>query len=68
MHPILARLEAIGWVESTWERIDPRAAGRPARRYYKLTGGGIELARGALARAYGASARAGWLNPVGDEP
>jgi len=68
VHPILARLEAVGWVESTWEQIDPRAVGRPARRYYKLTSGGIELTRAALARAYNTSARAGWLNPVGEEP
>jgi PadR family transcriptional regulator len=68
VHPILARLEAVGWVESKWEEIDPRVEGRPARRYYNLTTDGIELARGALARAYNASARAGWLNPVGDEP
>ena len=52
VHPILARLEAVGWVASRWEQIDPRAAGRPARRYYTLSSDGIELARAALARAY----------------
>ncbi len=51
VHPILARLEAAGWVDSRWEDIDPRAAGRPARRYYRLTGEGAQQARAALARA-----------------
>jgi PadR family transcriptional regulator, regulatory protein PadR len=68
VHPILARLETVGWLESRWEKIDPRAEGRPARRYYHLTPDGIELARSALARAYSATARPAWLRPVGEEP
>src|SRR4029453_12900746 len=48
IHPILARLEGVGWLTSRWEEIDPRAEGRPARRYYQLTPGGIQLARAAL--------------------
>jgi len=52
VHPILARLEGLGWVESRWEDIDPSAAGRPARRYYRLTPDGVATARDALARAY----------------
>ena len=51
VHPILARLEALGWVESRWEEVDPRAASRPARRYYRLTPTGAQSARPALARA-----------------
>lgn len=51
IHPILARLEGLGWVESRWEDIDSRAEGRPRRRYYKMTGDGAERARAALARA-----------------
>ena len=50
VHPILARLESIGWVESRWEDVDPRVAGRPARRYYKITTIGAEQARTELAR------------------
>lgn len=50
VHPILARLEAAGWVASRWEDIDPRAAARPARRYYRLTADGADAARDALAR------------------
>jgi PadR family transcriptional regulator, regulatory protein PadR len=68
VHPILARLETVGWLISRWEDIDPRAEGRPAHRYYRLTPDGIELARTALARAYAASARPAWLRPLGEEP
>jgi PadR family transcriptional regulator, regulatory protein PadR len=51
VHPILARLEAVGWVTSRWEDVDPRAASRPARRYYRLTTAGAEAVPPALARA-----------------
>lgn len=51
IHPILARLEGLGWVESTWEDIDPAKAGRPKRRYYRLSPDGAEHARQALASA-----------------
>ena len=56
VHPILARLEAYGWLVSRWEDIDAAAEGRPARRYYKLTAEGALGARAALARAYRPSA------------
>jgi PadR family transcriptional regulator, regulatory protein PadR len=56
VHPILARLETVGWLESRWEEIDPRAEGRPARRYYHLTPDGIELAR------------SGWPAPTAPRP
>ena len=52
VHPILARLEGLGWVTSRWEDIDPSVEGRPARRYYKLDGAGADAARNALAGAY----------------
>ena len=52
VHPILARLERVGWVVSRWEDVDPRSEGRPARRYYRLTSEGAELARDGLARAH----------------
>lgn len=51
VHPILARLEALGWVSSRWEDVNPAEAGRPARRYYRVTGEGASAARAALARA-----------------
>jgi PadR family transcriptional regulator PadR len=52
IHPILARLEAVGWLESRWEDVDPREEGRPRRRYYWLTEDGVERARDALARTH----------------
>jgi PadR family transcriptional regulator PadR len=51
VHPILARLEGVGWLESRWEDIDPREEGRPARRYYQLTAKGVDEAGRALSRA-----------------
>lgn len=51
IHPILARLERLGWLESRWEDIDSHKEGRPRRRYYQLTKEGAEDARIALARA-----------------
>ena len=53
VHPILARLEGLGWVESAWEEIDPKQEGRPPRRYYRLTAAGAQRAGEALARAQG---------------
>lgn len=52
VHPILARLEGLGWATSRWEDVDPSAEGRPARRYYRLTDDGRREARAALSRAY----------------
>jgi len=52
IHPILARLEGLGWVESCWEdEASARGEGRHRRRYYQLTADGAERARVALARA-----------------
>jgi DNA-binding PadR family transcriptional regulator len=50
VHPILARLEGQGWVTSRWEDVDPAEAGRPARRYYRLTDEGRRAAPARLAR------------------
>jgi DNA-binding PadR family transcriptional regulator len=49
LYPILTRLAEAGWVTTAWEDIDPAAEGRPARRYYQLTGAGAEAARLELA-------------------
>jgi len=52
IHPILARLEALGWLESSWEdTASAHSEGRPRRRYYRLTSDGAERARLALAQA-----------------
>ncbi len=66
VHPILARLEGVGWLESRWEDVDVRAAGRPARRYYRLTADGIVRAGAALARARSRPALPA-LRPLGGE-
>jgi len=52
IHPILARLEACGWLVSRWEEVDPVREGRPRRRYYRLSPDGAEHARNALARVH----------------
>jgi len=52
LYPILIRLQRAGWVAAHWEEIDPVAAGRPARRYYRLTPDGTVAARTAVAALY----------------
>jgi PadR family transcriptional regulator, regulatory protein PadR len=53
VYPIVARLEQVGWVTSSWEDpLEHIAEGRPRRRYYRLSDDGAEQARDALARAY----------------
>jgi PadR family transcriptional regulator PadR len=52
VHPILYRFEKLRWLESYPEEIDPSDAGRPRRRYYRLTPDGVEFAREALALAH----------------
>jgi PadR family transcriptional regulator PadR len=68
IHPILARLEGVRWIESRWESIDPREQGRPARRYYRLTASGVELARQALAGAYSGRRVSSPPVPLRDQP
>ena len=51
IHPILARLEGVGWLRSRWEETDPRRQGRPRRRYYQLNPDSIASVRAALARS-----------------
>jgi PadR family transcriptional regulator, regulatory protein PadR len=57
IHPILARLEGIGWLESRFENIDPHEAARPRRRYYRLAPDGAEHAHLALARVHSRTRR-----------
>jgi PadR family transcriptional regulator PadR len=53
IYPILARLEQAGWVDSAWENpAVHEAAGRPRRRFYRLTPDGTNQAPAALARAH----------------
>ena len=55
VHPILARLEAIGWLASRWEKVDPSEEGRPRRRYYRLHPNSVGAVQAALARATASS-------------
>lgn len=52
LYPILLRLQRAGWVVAQWEDVDPVAAGRPARRYYRLTTDGAVAARTGVAELY----------------
>ncbi|MGH3830155.1 MAG: PadR family transcriptional regulator [Pseudonocardiaceae bacterium] len=52
IHPMLARLERCGWLESRWEDIEPTEEGRPRRRYYHLSPHGAERARAALNKVH----------------
>ncbi|MDQ3154298.1 MAG: PadR family transcriptional regulator [Actinomycetota bacterium] len=63
IHPILARLERCGWLDSRWEDADPKRAGRPRRRYYRLTPDGVQYAVNALARVHTPAALLTRLNP-----
>jgi PadR family transcriptional regulator PadR len=49
LYPILARLEAAGWLDRQWEEIDPTVERRPARRWYRLSKDGAARARQELA-------------------
>jgi len=56
VYPVLARLEALQWLDSDWEPLDvpgqpKREQGWPRRRWYRLSAQGLAMARGALASA-----------------
>jgi PadR family transcriptional regulator len=48
VYPILVAFENAGWLESRAEEIDASEAGRPRRRYYRLTAEGIAAGQAAL--------------------
>jgi|SRR5579872_4045573 len=52
VYPILARLEAAGWVESRWER-DERGDRGPRRRFYQLSPDGLSAAQAVLTERRG---------------
>ena len=62
LYPMLARLEAAGWLTSEWEVIDPSEAGRPRRRFYKLTAIGQNNAHAALADLQMAAGELAWTS------
>jgi PadR family transcriptional regulator, regulatory protein PadR len=49
LYPILARLEAAGWLQRRRESIDASVEGRPPRHWYRLTEESIAVARQELA-------------------
>ena len=49
LYPILAKFERHGWLSLGKEAIDPKVAGRPARRFYLITGTAQLAARAQLA-------------------
>jgi len=53
LYPMLARLQDEGLVISEWESRDndDDSSGRPPRKYYRLTGEGVRVARLELAQA-----------------
>jgi PadR family transcriptional regulator PadR len=64
IHPILARLETAGWLDSRWEEADPGQIGRPRRRFYRLNPDGAQRARIALARSAERTAALRRLRPA----
>jgi PadR family transcriptional regulator PadR len=62
LYPMLARLEAAGWLSSEWEAIDPSEAGRPRRRFYKLTGVGQNNAHAALVDLQMTTGELAWIS------
>jgi DNA-binding PadR family transcriptional regulator len=62
LYPMLGRLQDEGLVSSEWESrpdADGDAGGRPPRKYYRLTGEGVRVARLELAHASGTLPAAG---------
>lgn len=68
VYPVLARLEALLWVDSGWEEPASREQGFPRRRYYRLSKDGLAMARGALASNRAAALGAQHLRPAGEMP
>ena len=60
LYPILLRLEQAKWLESRWETEDPKALGRPRRRFYRVTGPGAKQARGVIRDLGAAFGRLSW--------
>lgn len=63
LYPMLARLQDEGLVTSEWEAQKEDSAGRPPRKYYRLTGEGVRVARLELAQLTLDAVRGGARNP-----
>lgn len=62
LYPMLARLEAAGWLSSEWEVVDTSEAGRPRRRFYKFTAFGQRRAHEALTDLQIAPGELAWIS------
>ena len=51
VHPTLARLEGLRWLDSGWQDVDPSVVRRPRRRFYRLTAAGAAQAEAAIEAA-----------------
>lgn len=65
LYPILKRLLRDGYLTVHDEPIDPRIAGRPARRVYRLTSDGAERARHDMKEFYRHLPVPAWVPRVG---
>lgn len=63
IHPILARLAKVGWLQSRWETVDPGQLGRPRRRYYSLDPNSVATVTAALHRAEASATALKQLRP-----
>lgn len=63
IYAILSRLKAEGMIEGRQEDVDPKTAGRPARRLYRLTDDGRAQAEAAATLIRGVLAPRGEESP-----
>jgi PadR family transcriptional regulator len=68
LYPILDRLEQSGILAGEWEDADPRLAGRPRRRNYRLTGRGEAVATAELRAAQERLVPRAWRAGPGTAP
>jgi hypothetical protein len=52
VHPVLARLEYLQWIDSAWDGVPLGQHARTRRRHYFLTADGVVAARQSLAEAF----------------
>lgn len=60
LYPLLIRLENAGWLQSRWEREDPRDLGRPRKRFYEITALGAQIARTTFRELEPMAGRTAW--------
>jgi DNA-binding PadR family transcriptional regulator len=63
VYPALRRMESGGLVEAEWEEEErAHGAGRPARRYYRLTSAGEAVLAEAVSRIHAQQRALGWVD------